>query len=172
MHLATELLKEHTKENMHAIADWIGADKKRFEKLIHIFLYDEKRTSQVAGWAMMYCAEKHKELVLPYIKHLLEKTQDKKAHNSAKRHVIRILQNIDIPEKHTGLAAQVCFDFLADKKEKVAVRVFSMTVLFQLCKKEPDLKNELRMLIEENIQEEKAAFKSRGKKILKAIEKL
>ncbi|MFN0274133.1 MAG: hypothetical protein ACKVPJ_00185 [Chitinophagales bacterium] len=157
---------------MRNIAGWIGGDKKRFSELIEIFLHGAKKTSQMAGWALSYCAEAHPELIVPHIKKLLKKTQDTKAHNSAKRHVIRVLQYINIPEKDAGFAAQVCFDFLADKNEEVAIRVFSMTVLFNLVKREPGLKNELKLLIEENINLEKAAFKSRGRKILTALEKM
>ena len=47
-----------------------------------------------------------------------------------------------------------------------------MTVLYNLCKKEPDLANELRILIEEQMLYGTAGFKSRGKRILKELKKL
>lgn len=46
-----------------------------------------------------------------------------------------------------------------------------MTILLNLTHKEPDHKQELHLLIEENMPYEKAAFKSRGKKILKTLAK-
>lgn len=52
MHFSSELLKEHTKENMSNIANWIGNDKKKFAQLIEIFIHGEKRTSQMAGWVL------------------------------------------------------------------------------------------------------------------------
>ncbi len=81
-----------------------------------------------------------------------------------------MLQNIEIPNKLQGLAATVCFQLLASQQEPVAVKVFSMTVLANITKVEPDLKDELRVLINEQMELESAAFKSRGNRILKMLE--
>ena len=45
-----------------------------------------------------------------------------------------------------------------------------MTVLGNLVKKYPEIKNELKYVIEEQFADQTAGFRSRGKKILKAIE--
>lgn len=44
-----------------------------------------------------------------------------------------------------------------------------MTILHNLSKEHPDLKNELRVAIEEQMPYASAGFKSRGNKILKAL---
>ncbi|MBC8173897.1 MAG: hypothetical protein H7X71_08330, partial [Chitinophagales bacterium] len=81
----------------------------------------------------------------------------------------RILQNIEIPKSLLGMAATICFELLADINEPVAIRCFSMTVLANISEKEPDIKNELRLLIEEQLPFGTAGFKSRARKVLKSI---
>ena len=47
-----------------------------------------------------------------------------------------------------------------------------MQVLYNVCQKEPDLANELKIVIEEFLPHGTAGFKSRGGKILKKLNKL
>ena len=54
----------------------------------------------------------------------------------------------------------------------VAIKVYSMQVLYKICLKEPDLKNEVQLLIEDLMPHETAAFVSAGKHILKNLKKL
>jgi len=169
MQLEAEILEEHSKAQSLKIVKWVGKDPMRFKQLMQLFLHGKYRVTQRSAWMISLCAEKHPALIKPYLKKMLQKTQEPGVHDAVKRNVVRILQDIEIPPSLTGLAADICFNFLADRKEAIAVRVFSMSVLFHITRKEPDLKNELRLLIEENLHEEKAAFKSRGKKILKAL---
>jgi len=169
MHLESEILKEHSKHQSLKIAKWVGKDKNRFKELMQLFLHGEYRVTQRASWIISICAEQYPALIQPWLKQMLQKTQEPKVHDAVKRNVVKILQGIEVPKALTGMTADICFNLLADKNEPVAIRVFSMTVLYHLTQKEPDLKNELRLLIEENLHEEKAAFKSRGKKILKQL---
>ena len=45
-----------------------------------------------------------------------------------------------------------------------------MTVLFNISKKEPDLKNELKLILAELVNSDSAAIKNRAKHILKEID--
>jgi len=96
---------------------------------------------------------------------------EKPVHVAVKRNTVRIMEDLEIPEELLGLAATVCFDLLANSNEGIAVRAFSMTVLYNICKREPALKNELRALIETALEQPKPskAILSRGTKILKMI---
>lgn len=171
MDLRKEILKEHSKKQAVKIAKWIGNNPVSFKQLMQLFLFDEYRIVQRSAWIVSICVENHPALIKPWLQKMLLKTQEKNVHDAVKRNVMRILQFVEIPKSLQGIAAEIAFQFLANKNEAIAIRVFSMTVIFNLTQKEPDLKNELRLLIEENMPYEKAAFKSRGKKILKALSK-
>ncbi len=83
-----------------------------------------------------------------------------------------MLQFIDIPEELLGLTAELCFNFLNSGQESIAVKANAMTVLFNIVKKYPDLKEELKITIEEQLPFGSTGFKNRGSKILKALKKL
>ncbi len=172
MDIRAQLLKEHSKKNTQKIANYIGEDKKRFKALMSVFLNDEYRVVQRASWAMNYCADKHPKLIYPYLEKLLKNLDKKNIHDAVIRNTVRILQFIEIPEKLLGLTYDKCYSLLTSRKYPIAVKVFSMTVLTNICKKEPELKKELIEIIKNEMEYESAAYKSRGKRILSQLNKI
>lgn len=168
MDIKDELLKEHSKRQTLKIASYIGNDTNRFADLMSVFVTGPYRVTQRASWVLSHCAEAYPYLVTPYLEKLIDNL-DHEQHDAVKRNTVRLLQFIDIPEDLLGKAADHCFRLLADKTEPVAVRVFSMAVLGNICSKEPALKRELRLLIEEELPYGSAAFLSRAKNILKSL---
>ena len=168
MNLREEILREHSKAQTLKIVKYIGNDKKRFAELMNLFLGNTYRVTQRAAWVMSNCAEEYPELIKPYLEKMLDNLYQP-VHDAVKRNTVRTLQGITIPKKLQGKVADICFQFLCSKDETIAVKVFSMTVLYNLSKEHPDLKNELRMAIEEQMPYASAGFKSRGKKILKVL---
>jgi len=168
MNLREEILKEHSRKQTLRLANWVGKDRTRFTMLMDIFLHDEYRVVQRASWIIMYTAADHPEWIKPWIKKMLEYS-GKPVHDAVKRNILRILQDVEIPKPFQGMAATVCFNFLLSQNEPVAVKVFSMSVLANLAKYEPELKQEIILIIEEQIEWGKPAFRSRGKKILRQL---
>ncbi len=168
MNLEQEILKEHSKQNIVRLADWVGADRKRFKELMELFLKGEYRVTQWAAWLVSHVADRHPELLTPYLDKMLKRMIEPGVHVAVKRNVIRILQFIELPRSLYGKVATICFDFL-ESNEPIAVRVFSMTVLVNIAEHEPDLKKELRLIIEQRMPWEGPAFQSRAKKILKQL---
>lgn len=170
MNLRKEILKEHSKSQILKIVNYIDNDKNRFADLMRLFLENTYQVSQRAAMAVNYCASAYPELVFPYYKRMLENL-NQPVHDAVKRNTLHIFQWIEIPEKLQGKTADICFKLLCSKNEPIAVQVFSMTVLHNLSKIHPDLKNELRIAIEEQMPYGSAGFISRGKKILKSLER-
>ena len=92
--------------------------------------------------------------------------------DAVKRNTVRVLQFVDIPEEHMGKLADICFNYMGSAKEPIAVKVFSMTVLYHITLKIPELKNELLPLIEDLIPYGSAGFQNRGRKIIKSLTNL
>jgi len=168
MNLREEVLREHSKKQTVRLGKWVGGDKRRFTKLMNLFLHDEYRVVQRSAWVVKHVADEHPDWMRPWLKRMLVYCRQP-VHDAVKRNVIRILQDMELPKNLQGIAATTCFDFLSSPEEPVAVKVFSMTVLANIAKHEPDLKQELIMLIREQMEWEKPAFRSRGKKILKQL---
>ena len=171
MNLEKTLLAEFSKAQAEKIAKYIGQDASRFKELMESFFSEEYRLTQRAAWVMSIVVRKHPELINAYLKKMIDNLE-KPVHDAVKRNTVRILQEIEIPKKLIGKTADICFSFLANPSEAVAIRAFSMTVLLNIVKQEPELKNELKIIIEDQMPYAKAAFLSRGKKTLKALEKI
>lgn len=170
MNLEAQLLKEHSKVNTDKITSYIGSDQEKFRKLMRLFFSEEYKIVQRAAWAMSNCACAHPELILPYLDKLVLNLKGKDNHPAVKRNTLRILQFITIPERLQGELIDICLNFIADKKEAVAIKAFAMTVVHNIGKHEPDLMRELKILIEDQMPYTSAAFQSRGYKILKQLQ--
>lgn len=169
MNLKEAALKEHSREQCNRIVKYVGRDPKKFAELVNVFLEGPYRVTQRMAWPLSYCIEQNTTLIHPHLSKILKFAERPGVHDSVKRNVARLLQFIDIPKKHQGAAANLCLKFFCDKKEPIAVRVFSMTVLANLAKKIPELKNELIPVIEDELPYGSAAFVSRGRKVLKDL---
>ncbi len=171
MNIKAALLAEHSKPQAIRIRNYIGSNTERFEELMQCFFSEEKRLCQRASWVLSHCAERYPHLIVPHLKAMIAQLK-KPIHVTVKRNTVRILQLIHIPEDLQGELVNICFDFLLDPKEAIAVQAFSMTVLYNITLKEPELKEELRVVIEEIMPHGSAGIRSRGRKILKALTKL
>jgi len=168
MNLREAILEEHSKRQTEKIARYIGNDKKRFAQLVKLFLEDEYRVVQRAAWIMSYCAEQQPQLIKPYLEKLLNNLEKPGLHDAVKRNTLRIFEAVDIPVKLQGKLVDICFRTLASQ-EPAAMKAYSITILLNICKKETDLKNELKLVIESLMPYDSAAVKSRGRKALREL---
>ncbi|HXB09816.1 MAG TPA: hypothetical protein VNW04_21985 [Puia sp.] len=165
-----QLLKnEHSKKQTDRIVNYIGADKDRFGVLIGLFFSGEYRITQRAAWPLSYCVRAHPELIEPYFRPLLDNLQRKDIHVAVIRNTVRLLQDVTIPKKHQGRVMSICFDFVQSPGTPVAVKAFSMTILSHLAADYPDIRGELKLIIEEQWEHSTAAVRSRATKILKKL---
>ena len=169
MNLRQTILKEHSKANCDRIVNWIGNSQKRFDELFALFLDDDKVVAQWAGWPLSYAVQAHPSFINKHFGKLVKNLKRPKIHDAIKRNTVRLLQDINIPEKYQGELMNICFDYIADPAEKPAIKAFSLTVLQNLSRKYPDIKQELKTIIEDRWDLESAAFRARAKKILKEL---
>ncbi|MBX2921252.1 MAG: hypothetical protein KF746_03595 [Chitinophagaceae bacterium] len=171
MNIREALLQEHSKQQCEKIVRYIGSSQIRFNELVQLFLNDEYRVTQRAAWPLSYSAITHPELIRKHLRSLVKNLEIPGIHDAVKRNTVRMLQAIDIPTALQGEVMDICFRFVEDPNEKVAVKAFSLTVLYNLSRKHPDIIPEVKLLIEQQMPHQTAGFKSRAKKILKEMEK-
>jgi hypothetical protein len=169
MDVRKEILREHSRANINRVVKYIGDDPLRFKDLVHHFLAGPYRVTQRAASPLSYAVERYPNLIKPHLRKIIAQAAKSGAQDAVKRNTMRLLQFIEIPEKDYGKVAALAFRFLGDASEAVAIRVFSMTVLANLMRHVPDLKNELTLHIEGQLPYASAAFASRAKKILLQI---
>ncbi len=127
--------------------------------------------TQRAAGVMSYCTNAHPGLIVPHFKKMIHVLKNSPS-DAVKRNTVRAWQWVPIPEAHLDDVADLCFSFLSTPQEPVAAKVFAMTVLLNITRQIPELKNELQILIEDQMPYSSAAFRSRGSKVLRALEKI
>lgn len=171
MDLRTEILAEHSRTQSLRIAAWIGHHPERFASLMQLFLGDDYRVVQRAAWVVSFVAERYPSLLTPHLPAMVASMEQEGLPVAVKRNVLRVLQYVPVPESLHGPVMNSCFAFLEDPLETVAVKAFSMTVLAQLAKAYPDIKNEIRLLIEAELENNPTpGIRSRARKALKEIQ--
>jgi hypothetical protein len=165
--LKEQILQEHSRAQAIRLRDWVGSNVDRVSILIELFLEDEYRITQRIAWVIRFIYLKNPELLRPYFEQLVGLLRKPNLHNAVKRNILGLFEDIEIPNHLYDELVDLCFTFLADPQEAIVVRIFSMTILEKICKDIPELKNELKLIIEDHIEHGSAGFKHRGKKILK-----
>lgn len=168
MDLLKEIKKEHSRAMRNRVVGFVGQKKAHFA-MVRIFLGGPYRVTQRAAWPLSYCVQEHPELINPHLGKILSAAEHPEAIDAVKRNVVRLLQFIEVPGRYQGRVANLCFKFLQNRKEPIAVRVFAMTVLGNLTTALPELAKEVAILIEDELPYGSAGFVSRGRKVLKQI---
>jgi hypothetical protein len=167
MNLKESLPEYHSQVETKRILNWIDGSPEHFAELMDVFFSGNTRKNQYAAGVMIHCIDRWSFLITPYIEKLILNLQNDGLHDSIKRNTVRVLQNVDIPEDLHGVLAEICFNYLKNPAEAVAIKVFSMTVLDNLTKFYPELKEELHFILEEQYPFQSAGFRSRAGKVLK-----
>jgi hypothetical protein len=156
MNIRESLEQEHSKALTLRIIAYIGSDTSRLAELMACFFDKEGRICQRAAWPVGLLGEKQPALIEPYLEQILLSLKQPH-HDAISRNTMRLLNSLpDIPDAVIGLAADAAFKFLEDPSVPIAIRAFSIRILGKICRKEPDLKDELKALLEDVLEHEKA----------------
>jgi len=167
MDLQVEIARAGSRKQVEKIVKYVGGDAARFALIVSVFLRGPYRLTQRAAQPLGYCVERYPELIAPHLKKILDLLDQPDAPVAVKRNMLRMLQFTELPKKFQGRIIQRCFDLLMDKREPVAVHVFAMSVLNRLVQDIPEMKQELRLIIEDRLPYASPAFISRARKVLR-----
>ncbi len=74
-----------------------------------------------------------------------------------------------VPEQHEGEAIDLLFKWIQDPKVSVHIKTNALSVLYKLVKKYSDLKNELKIVLECQLEKNSVSFKRLASKVLSEI---
>jgi len=168
MDYTERLTREHSRSNTDAIAKAIGSDPKEFKKIIDILYTAKAPLPQRASWLLAVVSRNHPELITPYVTQFINSVQSFTI-DGIKRNMMSALCTQEIPKRMQGKLVSICFDFILSPSETVAVKVLSLDILAKFISDYPELKNELKAAIEDQLPKTTAAFHSKGKKVLKRL---
>ncbi|WP_031529387.1 hypothetical protein [Dyadobacter crusticola] len=173
MEIKAELLagERLSKQKAVAIAEYAAASPETFRELVACFLSEDPRLVQRAAHSLSIAARKNPELVQPFTGTLVQQLGRTDVHNAVLRNSARILECVPVPEEFHAELIETAFRIIQDRQSAIAVRVFSLTIVYNLSRIYPELGTELKFVIEERLPFESAAFKSRAAKILASIDR-
>jgi len=125
--------------------------------------------AQRAAWPLSYAAVANPAFIQKHFPKLLKNLEKINLHTAIKRNTVRLLQDISIPAKFHGRVMNLCFDYISSPVEAAAVKAFSLTILENLSGQYPEIKTELKTIIEDRWDFESPAFHARARKILKKL---
>lgn len=168
MDLKEALLKEHSLVQATKISSWALESKSNLKQLMQAFFGKEKTLVQRASWAASKAYDVKPELFDSYLPQLIA-CLEKPIHGSVRRNSLRMMQTMQIPEEHQSKLIDTLFALLSDPKEESAVKAFAMTVAYNLVKQYPELGQELKIIIEDQLPYATPSFKSRAKRIINKL---
>ena len=151
------------------LVDYVGVNIRLFKVLINTYIRGPYRITQRLAGPLNQIAIKRPDLLKPHFRQLAAALEDPSASTALKRNTIRLFQFVPIPASRHGQILDIAFRFLQDKRESIAVKVFSMSVVEALSVNKPELCQELRIIIEDQLPYSGPAFRSRATKILKRL---
>jgi hypothetical protein len=154
MNLKEVLLEDHSLVNVVKIRDWVLQSKSNLKKLMAMFLGSDKKCAQRASWVASKVHEIRPEWLDTYQNDLIISLEK---------------QSMHIAEANQGKLLEIVFERLMDAKEELAVKAFAMTVAYNLALPYPELQQELKIIIQDQLPFATSSFKSRAHKILRKI---
>jgi len=159
---------EMSRKNVDYIAHCIGDDAELFGELMDLVFDCKHPLPLMASWVVSAVTDKYPALLDPYIKKIVHHIT-KFTHPGIRRNFLRCIANMKIPKSLEGKLYEDCYQWIISRLEPPANKVHCMQIMFNIAEKEPDLKNELRLVFEEMIHHESAAIKSRSRQLIKKL---
>jgi 8-oxo-dGTP diphosphatase len=156
-------------------AEWIAIsaidNPAIFRKLLDFSFSDDKKLAFRASWTLTKVCDKYPEIILPFLPRIVE-SLNSIDNESAQRSFLRILSLNDlgkISKKHHGILADHCFNALKSGFSAIAIKAYSMEILYRLALIYPELTNELTATLNLLRNIESAGILARGRSILKKL---
>lgn len=170
VHNLENRLKEcNSREKSHLLkADFLSQETS-LDALYEIMKFRDPEFNHRASWVFNHIIEEKPNWLVPYINDLI--TWLPNSVSSTQRDTLRSVTKYGVPTENEGAWIDICFDFLLDPDQAVAVKVHAMEIAFRITKKHPDLKNELLDVLDQFYEVSSYAFQARARKVKKGLEK-
>ncbi len=156
-------------------AEWIAVSAIEnpaiFTSLLKFSFSDEKKLAFRASWTLSKACDLNPDMIYPHLNRIIDALGNLD-NESVARSFLRILSFTDmdkIKRKHQGILADHCFSQLNSGFSAVAIKAYSMEILYKLALRYPELRNELIACINMLKAEGSAGIIARGRQILKKL---
>ncbi len=159
-------------------ADWLATSALEnpvlFSKLLEYSYSTDKKLAFRASWTISKVCDKFPAIILPHLDEIVA-SLPQFDNESVIRSFLRILSLNDLEKLSSGnhgLLADYCFTSLTDIDSAIAIKAYSMEILYKLALIYPELGNELATSIRILMENGSAGIVARGNMILKKISEI
>lgn len=156
-------------------ADWIATSAIEnpaiFRKLLDYSHSPDKKLAFHASWTLSKVCDKFPEIILPFLPQIID-SLGQIDNESTLRSFLRIISLADMGEINNsrhGLLADFCFSQLNSGFSAIAIKAYSMEILYKLSLIYHELASELSASIVILMEDGSAGITSRGRMILKKL---
>jgi 8-oxo-dGTP diphosphatase len=156
-------------------AEWVATsaidNPAIFKKMLEYSFSDDKKLAFRSSWILTKVCDKYPDIIYPYLPGIVDKL-GKIDNESAQRSFLRIISMSEISKisvRHHGLLADHCFAALKSGFSAIAIKAYSMEILYKLAVIYPELANELSATINLLQGEGSAGIIARGKMVMKKL---
>lgn len=176
MNFTAEKINQHLADSSKLLAsltaNMVYDEPSLLKSLIEVSWLDKDPLSQRASRVVSICCCKFPELFHAYSSEVISRLEV--LHSEAViRNYLKIMAEIPVKlkKKDKSILLNLCFDYLSGSFS-VAVKIYSMQVLYNLSLENPEIGIELRHIIESDLLTSSPGYRSRGTKILKKLESM
>jgi 8-oxo-dGTP diphosphatase len=156
-------------------ADWMATSAVEnpaiFLKLLEYSYTTDRKLAFRASWTLTKVCDKYPEMIYPYLSEIIE-ALPKFDNESVQRSFLRILSLSNLENlngRHHGLLADYSFAALNSGLSAIAIKAYTMEILYKLSLIYPELANELASSIRILMEDGSAGIIAKGKAVLKRI---
>jgi hypothetical protein len=166
--LQNQVMALRHKGQMQDIVQYIGVNQARFSQLVELVTSGNPELARRAAWPLSNCVSRHPNLVKPHLTALIDRLE-KPCHAAVSRNILRLLQEVPVPESEQGRLMNYCFSALAKRDVPAANKAFSLTILAGLATHYPEIREEILLCIEDQLPGALPSFRSRAQKITRQL---
>lgn len=173
-----ELQEMITRMSMTKQVNWIAISAKDnpaiLKKLMEYSYSADKRLATHSSWSLTKVFDLNQDLITPFLPAIIGSLQKIK-NESTERSFLKIvsLSEIkDLSEKYHGILAEHCFSRLRSGFSAIAIKAYSMDIIYKLALIYPELVNELAASMSMFKDDKSAGIIARSRIILKKLDRL
>ncbi|PID92410.1 MAG: hypothetical protein CSA96_03450 [Bacteroidetes bacterium] len=139
------------------------------QSLLRLALRDKDPLAWRAAW-IFDAADEQEAFARGFIPEIVQALPGLKSSGSM-RCLLRMLSRYEIPEDEQGILLDICFSSLVSEAAPIAVKAHAMQIIYQHSLLYPELGRELKTILEDQMENNTAGYKSRARRILKQLKK-
>lgn len=170
MTLSELILSEYNRVHADLVADYVIQNPGLLPEMLELVFKLEEPLSRRAAWSLRIVSQKKVGIVEPMVPRIINQIREVNDIPVLKL-VLAVLVETEIPEEYHGEVLQFTSEVLIDSNSSIACLIYSMDIFYKLSLKEPDLLNELRLMLEQIIPYGSPGVKNKCGRLIRKITK-